>query len=306
MQLQKLGCNADMFSNAYLLLITATLLWGGNAVAARLAADEWQSFTLTFLRWTLTLACLLPFTYQHLKNDWPVLRTRVWVLFCMGAFGMGLFNITMFTALRYTTAVNASIEQSLMPVLIILANFLFFRQKAMALQLVGVFLSIVGVIITATNGDPLRFFSGALNRGDALMLLAAFFYAGYTISLRWRPNIHWLSFLFVVACGAAAICLPLAIWEVNAKGFEMPSIKGWMLLWYTIIFPTVVSQLAFARGVELIGGNRAGLFINLVPVFGSLLAVLLIGESFHLHHALGMALVLGGIFLAEKSARKVA
>jgi len=292
-----------MFSNAYLLLITATLLWGGNAVAARLAADEWQSFTFTFVRWAVTIACLLPFTYKHLKTDWPVLRTRVVVLFGMGAFGMGLFNITMFTALRYTTAINASIEQSLMPVLIILANFLLFRQRAVVWQLVGVAVSIVGVIITSTNGQPLGFFSGALNRGDALMLLAAVFYAGYTISLRWRPDIHWLSFLFVVACGATAVCLPLTIWEVSAKGFEIPSAKGWMLLMYTVIFPTLVSQLAFARGVELIGGNRAGLFINLVPVFGSLLAVLLIGESFHWYHAVGMVLVLGGIYLAEKSAK---
>jgi len=294
-----------MFSNAYLLLITATMLWGGNAVAARLAADEWQSFTMTFVRWSLTLVCLLPFTYKHLKNDWPVLRTRVVVLFCMGAFGMGLFNITMFTALRYTTAVNASIEQSLMPVLIILANFLFFRQRAAMWQLVGVVISIVGVVITSTNGQPLGFFSGALNRGDALMLVAAFFYAGYTISLRWRPDVHWLSFLFVIACGAASVCLSLAVLEIGEKGFDAPSIHGWMLLWYTVICPTIVSQLAFARGVELIGGNRAGLFINLVPVFGSLLAVLIIGESFHLYHGLGLVLVLGGIFLAEKSAKGV-
>jgi len=289
-----------MFSNAYLLLATASLLWGGNAVSARLAADEWQSFTFTFVRWAITLACLLPFTYKHLKNDWPILRSRVVVLFCMGAFGMGMFNITMFTALRYTTAINASIEQSLTPVLIILANFLFFRQRAVVWQLVGVAVSIVGVMITSTNGQPLDFFSGALNRGDALMLLAAVFYASYTISLRWRPDIHWLSFLFVIACGATTVCLPLTIWEVGAKGFEIPSATGWMLLMYTVIFPTIVAQVAFARGVELIGGNRAGLFINLVPVFGSLLAVLLIGESFHWYHAVGMVLVLGGIYLAEK------
>jgi len=181
-------------------------------------------------------------------------------------------------------------------------NFLFFRQQAAFWQLVGVVLSIFGVVVTSTHGDPLGFFSGSLNRGDALMLLASVFYAGYTISLRWRPQIHWLSFLFVIGCGAVLILFPMAVWEINAKGFEMPSTKGWLLLGYTVLFPTVVSQLAFARGVELIGGNRAGLFINLVPVFGSLLAILLIGESFQIYHAIGMALVLGGIFLAERSA----
>lgn len=273
-------------------------------MAGRMAADEWQSFTFTLVRWVATLLCLLPFTYQHLKKDWPILKQKGLVLFCMGAFGMGLFNVTMYTALRYTTAVNASIEQSLMPILIIVANFLFFRQKVVTWQMVGVVLSIVGVVITSTNGKPLEFFSGALNRGDALMILATVFYAAYTISLRWRPTMHWLSFLFMIACGAAAVCLPLSLWEVSTKGFAAPSIEGWLLLAYAVIFPTVVAQLAFARGVELIGGNRAGLFINLVPIFGSMLAILIIGEKFYIYHAFGLVLVLGGIILAEKSAVK--
>jgi len=291
-----------MFSNAYLLLVTATMLWGGNTVAGRLAADEWQSFTFTFVRWLVTIVCLLPFTYKHLITDWPVIRQRGWVLLCMGAFGMGLFNVTMYTALRYTTAVNASIEQSLMPILIVLANFLFFHQRVVLWQLVGIALSVIGVIVTSTYGKPLDIFSGALNRGDALMILAAVFYAGYTISLRWRPEVHWLTFLFFIACGATALCLPLSLWEISTKVFTPPSIEGWLLLGYAVIFPTVVAQLSFARGVELIGGNRAGLFINLVPVFGSLLAVLLIGELFYIYHAIGLVLVLGGIVLAEKSA----
>ena len=273
-------------------------------MAGRLAADEWQSFTFTLVRWVATILCLLPFTFKHLKTDWPVLRKKGWVLFCMGAFGMGLFNVSMYTALRYTTAVNASIEQSLMPILIVVANFLFFRQKVVLWQMVGVVLSVIGVVITSTNGKPFDFFSGALNRGDALMILATVFYAAYTISLRWRPSMHWLSFLFMIACGAAAVCLPLSFWEITTKGFVAPSFNGWLLLGYAVIFPTVVAQLSFARGVELIGGNRAGLFINLVPIFGSILAVLLIGESFFFYHAIGLLLVLGGIVLAEKSAIK--
>lgn len=290
-----------MFSNAYLLLTTATLLWGGNAVVGRLAADEWESFTLTFLRWFLVLVFLLPFALKHLKNDRPVLRSSFFILFGMGAFGMGLFNLTMYTALHYTTAVNVSIEQSLMPVLIILANFLFFKQRAAILQLLGVALSIVGVAITSTNGNPLGFFSGALNRGDLMMLIATLFYAGYTISLRWRPSVHWLSFMFVIGCGAMSVSVPFMLWEVYAKGFVNPSLFGWSLLVFIAIFPSIISQLAFARGVEILGGNRAGLFINLVPVFGSILAVVLIGESFHWYHAVGLVLVLGGIYLAEAS-----
>ena len=252
-----------MFSNAYGLLVMATICWGGNAVAGRLAADEWQSFTFTFVRWVITLLCILPFTYRHLKTDWPVLKQKGWVLICMGAFGMGLFNLSMYTALRYTSAVNASIEQSLMPILIVIANFLFFRQKVVVWQIVGVVLSVIGVVVTSTNGKPLDFFSGALNRGDALMILATVFYAAYTISLRWRPAVHWLSFLFMIACGAALVCLPLMLWEISTKEFIVPSIKGWLLITYAVIFPTI-AQLAFARGVEPNTGTR---FINSPALF---------------------------------------
>jgi len=291
-----------LFSKAYFLLIITTLSWAGNAVAGRMASDEWHSFTLTFLRWLFAVLCVLPFAWRHLQRDWPILKSHVWVLLGMGFFGLGAFNVALYTALHYTTAVNASIEQSVMPVLIILANFIIFRQRSGVLQLLGVAMSIIGVMITSTNGNPLGFFSGALNRGDALMLLGAVFYAAYTISLRWRPKVHWLSFLFVVGCGAILLTLPLTIWEVSLKGFTNPSPQAWAILAFMVIFPTIIAQIAFARAVELVGGNRAGLFINLVPVFGSVLAVVIIGESFHVFHAIGMTLVIGGIVLAERSA----
>jgi len=289
-------------ANANVLLVTAALMWSGNAIAGKMAVGEWESFTLTMFRWLFTLLFLLPFVWRHLQRDWPVLRQNMLLLLAMGACGMGAFHLCLYTALHYTSAINASIEQSLMPVLIILANFLIFKQRVRTWQLVGVALSICGAVVTATHGQPWDFFRGAMNRGDAIMLLGALFYAGYTISLRWRPSVNWLSFLFVVGCGAMLVCLPLSLWEINAKGFTPPSTKGWLVLLYTIIFATMVSQLAFARGVVMIGANRAGLFINLVPVFSSVLAVLLIGETFQLYHAIGMVLVVGGILLAERSA----
>ncbi len=290
--------------NAYLLLIIAPLMWGGNAVAGRLATADWQPFTVTSLRWLCASLYLLPFAYGPLKRDWPKIRPRLWVLIALGAFGMAMFNMLMYLALNYTTAINVSIEQAALPMLIMLANFVFLSQRVRWLQIVGLLLTLFGVLLTATAGEPARFFSEGLNRGDAIMLVACIFYAGYSFGLRWRPDIHWMSFMWIIASSAFVMTLPFAGWEISQKGFSMPGFSGWMVLLYVIIFPTVVSQLAFARGVELIGSNRAGLFVNLVPIFGSLLAVLILSEQFRWFHLAGLLLVLAGIALAEKAAVK--
>ena len=219
-----------------------------------------------------------------------------------GGVGMALFNLLMFFALNYTSAINVSIEQASMPVLIILANFLVLSQRITALQIVGVVVSIAGVLITASKGDIALIVKEGFNRGDAIMLLACFFYATYTFVLRWRPQVHWLSFMCLIGLGAFIMSVPFALYEINQAGFTSPDKSAWLILIYIVIFPSIISQLSFAKSVELIGGNRAGLFINLVPVFGSILAVVIIGEQFQLFHAVGMVLVIGGILLAERYA----
>ena len=290
--------------NAYILLVLAPLLWGGNAVAGRLAAADWQPFTLTSFRWLCAAIILFPFAIGPVKRDWPVIRQNLGVLFVLGAFGMAAFNLLMYLALNYTTAINVSIEQASMPVMIMLANFIILSQRVRWLQVAGLVLTLFGVLITTTAGDPARFLSEGLNRGDALMLIASVFYAAYTFGLRWRPAIHWMSFMWVIAVSAFVMTVPFAGWELSKVEFVMPGGKGLLVLFYVIIFPTIVSQLCWARGVELLGSNRAALFINLVPIFGSVLAVLIIGEQFEWYHMMGLLLVLGGIGISERAADK--
>lgn len=189
-----------------------------------------------------------------------------------------------------------------MPVMIMLANFVLFSQRTSALQITGLICSIVGVLVTTTGGKPWLFFTEGLNFGDAVMLLACVFYAGYTIGLRWRPKVHWLTFIWMISVSAFAMTIPFFVWEIQQQPFTLPPAKGWLVVGYVIIFPTIVSQIFYARGVELIGGNRAGQFINLVPIFGSLLAILILKEKFHWYHAAGLIMVVGGIWLAEKYA----
>jgi len=215
---------------------------------------------------------------------------------------MALFNLLMYLALNYTSAINVSIEQASMPVFIILANFLLLSLRVTVLQIVGVVISILGVLVTTSYGDVFVVFKNGINKGDAIMLLACFFYAAYTFILRWRPQVHWLTFMCLLAVGAFITAVPFAVFEVHQTGFVIPGKSAWLLLAFIVVVPSIISQLSFAKSVELIGGNRAGLFINLVPVFGSLLAVLIIGEQFQIFHAVGMVLVIGGILLAERFA----
>ena len=291
------------FASPYLLLALAPLLWGGNAVAGKIATLDWQPFTITAVRWGLATLLLLPFAWRPMRRDMAVIRAHLPLLVGLGALGMALFNLLMYLALHTTSAVNVGIIQAAMPGMIMVANFVVFRQRSAALQLFGLAVSIVGVVLVVTAGSPAALLSGGLVVGDAWMLLACVFYGGYTFALRWKPALHWMSFMWVISISAFAMTLPFVAWEWSRAAPTAVPLRGWLVVAYVVIFPTIVSQIAWARGVELIGSNRAGLFINLVPIFGAGLAVLLLGERIAWYHALGLLLVLGGITLAERSAR---
>ncbi|HRP79025.1 MAG TPA: DMT family transporter [Aquamicrobium sp.] len=293
-----------MFRNAYLLLILTTLFWAGNAVAGKLAVGHVSPMALTTLRWGLATVVMLAIGLPRLRRDWPVVRRHLPLLTLLGAAGFSVFNAMQYSALLFTSAINISIEQAAMPMLVFVANFLLHRIGVAPGQIIGFTLSLLGVVLTATHGDPTRLAALDLNRGDALMLLAIVIYAGYTVALRHKPAIHWQS-LMIVLCGSAfVVSLPFLLWEGLSGSMILPDARGWTIAVYTAIFPSVLSQVFFIRGVELIGANRAGLFINMVPIFGTLLSIIILGEAFHLYHAAAMALVLGGIWLAEHSGRK--
>lgn len=295
-----------MQRTAYLFLLGTTLLWGGNSVAGKLAVGHVSPMVIVFLRWALAVAVMLPIGWRNLVQDWPTIRRHWLLLLGLGACGFTLFNAIFYTALNYTTAINVSIEQAGMPILIILANFLFFRLRVTWLQIVGVVLTIAGVILTASHGDPRQLLTLQLNFGDAIMLLAVLCYSGYSVGLRLKPAMHWQSLIVALSVGALLTSVPFLLWEIAAGRAQPPDAFGWGLTIYIAFGVSVMSQVFYIRGNELIGANRAGLFINLVPIFGTLLSVLIVGETFQLYQALALVLVLGGIGLAEYSGRKAA
>ncbi len=293
-----------MHRKAYLLLLLTTLIWGGNAVAGKLAVGHVSPMLLATLRWGIAFACLYGIGYAQLRADWDRVRPRLLYLCVMGFFGFAAFNIALYCALLFTSAVNASIEQTGIPMVIFGLNFLIFRQRIFAGQMIGFVLTLAGVVLTATHGDFRNLLLLDLNAGDGLVLVAVVVYAGYTVALRFRPAVHWQSFMIVLSASAFLTSVPFAAGEYATDHAIWPDALGWGCVLYTAIFPSLLSQVFFMRGVEMIGANRAGLFINLVPIFGTLLSIVILGETLHLYHVIAIGLALGGIWLAESSGRR--
>ncbi|KRB61908.1 hypothetical protein ASE04_20590 [Rhizobium sp. Root708] len=289
---------------AYICLVVAALCWGGNAVAGKLALDHVSPMMLTFLRWFLATALIAAISMPQLKRDWPVVKRNLPLLFFYGIVGYTLFNAMLYSAVKYTTVINVAIEQAGIPMLIFLLNFVFFRTAVSLAQITGFAMTLAGVALTASHGDLASLLQLGLNRGDGLMLIAVAAYAVYTIFLRWKPPLDWRTLMAVPALGAALSAVPLLLWEGMQGNVQVPDARGWVIAFYTAIFASLLAQVFYIRGVEAIGANRAGLFINLVPVFGTLLSVVLLGEELQLFHVIALVLTLGGIAIAEKGRPK--
>jgi drug/metabolite transporter (DMT)-like permease len=295
-----------MHKTAYPLLLLTMLFWGGNAVAGKLAVGHVSPMLLTTARWGFALIVLCSIGWPRLAADWPKVRRNAFYLTALGAVGFSIFNIALYSAVIYTTAINVSIEQAAIPMLIFAANFLLFRLRVTWAQILGFALSLAGIALTAGHGDLTRLLTLDVNLGDALMLVGLVAYAGYTVALRVKPDIHWQSLMIALTAGAFVASLPFLVAEYRAGAAILPDALGWGVIAYTVVFPSILAQIFYIRGVELIGANRAGLFINLVPILGTLLSIVLLGEAFYAYHAVAMAMVLGGIWLAETSGRKLA
>ena len=279
-------------------------MWGGNAVAGKFAVGHVSPLMLTAARWTIASCLLLFLARRHLRTDWPIIKQRLVYLFCMGAIGFTVFNGLLYTALHYTTAVNVAILQGAMPMMIFLLNFIAFRVATTWAQALGYALTLIGVLLTAAAGNLDRLMALNVNVGDLLMLAAGVLYATYSVFLRSKPDIHWMSFLCLLVFSAALAAIPMALYEATTDSFIWPTtLTGWSVVAYTALLASIVAQAGYIRGVEMLGGNAAGLFLNLVPIFGVVLAVLLLGEAFTFHHALAMALVVGGIVIAQRFGR---
>ena len=292
------------YSSAPFLLFLATLGWGSNTIASRLAVGEVSPMLLIFFRWGFVVVILLSLYWRQMIDEWPIIRPRLKWLLIMGGCGLSLFNAFFYIAAHSTTAVNLGIIQSTMPGMILLGSFMFFGDRINRLQFSGLLLTLLGVGVIVTQGSLEQLMQLTFNHGDLLMIFACSFYAMYTVGLKSRPKISGMVMLAYFSVAAFLMTIPLMIFESFIYGTVMPGVKGFALVFYIAMVPSFLSQIFFMRGVDLIGPGSAGLYANLVPIFSAIMAVLLLSEEFALFHLAAMLLVFGGIGLFEYQSRR--
>jgi drug/metabolite transporter (DMT)-like permease len=301
MGLAKSTVVSRLWNSPYLLLALAALFWSGNFVVGRAVHDAIPPITLAFWRWIGALVLVLPFAWPHLRRDLPLLLRHCWTILVLAAFGISIFNTFIYIGLGSTTAINALLMQSAIPVAILFCSFCAFGDRARPMQVLGVAVSFIGVAIIAGRGSLAALLNLHLNPGDMWVLAAVLSYAIYSVLLRKRPPVHPLSFLIASFAAGAFLLLPAYAWETSSSTWELPSASALLAFGYLALFPSLLAYLFFNRGVELIGANRAGQFIHLMPVFGSMLAVVFLGEAFQLFHLGGLVFIALGITLATAS-----
>ena len=286
----------------YLLLSLAALFWAGNIVLGRYVAGHVPPMTLSCIRWIGAFFMLLPFAWPHLARDWPVLRTRLPLMIALSATGFAINNALSYWALQFTQAFNALLIQSSGPLFVALWSLVLFGVRLTWAQLAGIALSLVGVLTIILRGDLAALAAIHLNLGDIMLAGALFAFGLYSALMPRRPVTHQLSLIcFTMACGALLL-LPLSIWEY-ANGIRLKFDAITMItLVYVVIFPSTLAYLFFNRGIAMIGPNRAAPFFHLVPVFGSVMAIVLLGEEPRLFHLAGYVMVLAGVVIASRKA----
>jgi drug/metabolite transporter (DMT)-like permease len=284
----------------YLLLSITALCWAGNAIVGRLAAGHIPPVTLSFLRWSLAFLIILPFAWKHLKRDWAAIHARLGTMIVLSVTGIGAFNTLQYWALEYTQALNTLLLQSAGPLFVAMWSLILLGVRLTPAQASGIALSLTGVLVILLHGDLTTLSNIELNRGDLIFTVALAIFGLYSVLSLKRPKIHGLSFVgFTFGCGAACL-IPLLIWELLSRPLMQLDAMNLLTLFYVAVFPSTLAYLCFNRGVQLIGANRAAPFFHVVPVFGSAMAIVFLGERPQLFHIIGFALVLTGVFVASR------
>jgi len=289
-----------LFDQPYLLLSLTSLFWAGNTVLGRFIAGHVPPITLAFIRWGGAFAILLPFAAAHLARDWPVIRKQIGVLSVLAFTGFSVYNTLAYYGLQYTTAINGLLLQSVAPLFVAMWTFALFGDRLTPRQAAGICVSLCGVFVIVCHGSLAVLLGIEFNRGDVCFLVALVVYGFYAAFLRKRPPMHPFSFLAAGMGGGAIMLIPGVVWELatgRTVALDTESIASFA---FVAVFPSLLGYLFLNRGIELIGANRAAPFIHLVPVFGSVLAIVLLGEHFQLYHAIGYGLVFSGITVATK------
>ncbi|MEE9309605.1 MAG: DMT family transporter [Cocleimonas sp.] len=285
----------------YLIMLLPPLFWAGNFVVGRAVVSEQVSpITLSFWRWSLAMLILLPFVIKPMWRQGDVIKAHFWKICFLAILSITGFNSLAYIALQYTTATNATLLNSFIPIFILIFTGLFFKETISKKQVLGVFVSLMGVFVILTRLDIAIIQNLTINKGDLWMLLAALDWALYSIFLKYlRPEgLSPLPFLGIMVIIGTIVLFPLFL--LNPFN-EVPIIwNDGMIkaIAYIAIFPSIFAYLAWNYGMQKLGAATGGQFIHLMPLFGALMAVIFLGESIQLYHLIGGACIALGLWLS--------
>lgn len=279
----------------------SALFWSGNFILGRAFAADIAPITLAYWRWLVALLIFIPFSYKLFIAEFAIIRAHFLRLSLMGILAVSGFNTFVYLGLQHTTATNALLINSFIPILIILLSRVFPGTPILTRQFIGILVSTAGMILLVTRGKLDNFLDLNFNRGDLWMLLAAFCWASYSISLRWRPQqLSAASFLLISIIIGLTVLGPfywLNVLEEAPIALNAPNL---VVIGYVAVFASIGAFLLWNQGVKLVGAGTAGQFIHLMPVFGAALAIMFLGERLHWFHIIGALAIGSGIYLSVK------
>lgn len=288
-----------ILTNPHFLLTLTSIFWAFNTIAGRAAVGEVSPLLIVSVRWLFVSIILTFLCKNQLKEIWKILSQKIKWLILMGLFGFTGFNSAYYIAAHHTIAINLGLVQGTMPAFIIIIAWVWLKDKINLTQFLGVLITFIAVLIVVSAGNLTILLNLELKKGDIVMIFACTLYAVYAVGLRKKPQIGALPLLTFFAYVAFVGSLPGLIYETYSNQLILPGLKGCIILGVIIIFPSFLAQIFFMKGVEKIGPARSGLYTNLVPVFSSILAVFLLGESFQFYHFLSLSMIFAGIYLFE-------
>lgn len=290
--------------NPYVLLVVATLIWGGNFVIGRAITSSLPPVTLSFLRWCTAFVIFFPFAWPFLRKEWGLLKKQWPIVLFMAVTGIAGFNTLLYIALHYTTSINASLVNSSTPIIIFMLSFIFMGERLSAQQAAGAILSFLGLLFIISKGSLEVLLKFSFNVGDLIVIAAVICWSIYSILIKqFAGRLPAYSTFTVSMVLGILILFPFFVRE--ALTTEIVWSTGSILtILYTGIFASIVAFMSWNTAVERVGPNKAGIFLNLIPVFAALFAVLFIDETLAWYQAAGGVLVILGVFISTRLTKR--
>lgn len=283
-----------------LLLILATLLWGGNFVIGRAVSGDIPPITLAFLRWIVAFLVFFPIAYQRTKKEWPALRQHWGAVIVLALTGVAAFNTLVYIGLHYTTSINASLMNSSTPIIIYILSFIFLKERLTKFQLLGTLLSLAGVLFIISGGSLQSLLSFSFNKGDLIVLVAVVCWSVYSLLIKKYAGKlpGYSTFLVTIAFGAIML-LPFAVYEqLTSSQAIVWNASTIGAIFYVGIIASIVAFLSWNTGVVSLGANKAGIYLNFIPLFATIFAVLFLNEQLLLAQIIGGIAVIAGVFIS--------